>query len=123
MIAAYRADGILSQTDFIVTADHGMSRVSARVSFDTLKQATQMAGTKQVFIEADTAATLGIADESKSRSVALNVARVGGKAIDATYFAARGRGGPRFDRAYARPGLSSQVLRAYDSLVNTEEPD
>jgi arylsulfatase A-like enzyme len=123
IIAAYRAAGILDRTDFIVTADHGMSRVGARISFDTLKQATQLAGTKQVFIEADTAATLGITDERKSRSVALNVARLGGKAIDATYFATKGRGGPEFHVAYARPGLSARVLHAYDSLVNTEEPD
>jgi arylsulfatase A-like enzyme len=123
IIAAYRAAGILGQTDFIVTADHGMSRVSARISFDTLKQATQMAGTKQVFIEADTAATIGITEEKKSRSVALNVARLGGKAIDATYFASADSGGPLFRLAYARPGLSPGVLRVYNSLVNTEEPD
>ena len=123
IIAAYRAAGILSQTDFVVTADHGMSRVGARISFGDLKQAVQMSGTTQVFIEADTGATIGIADESKSRGVALNVAHLGGAAIDATYYATTVHGRQVFRAAYVRPGLSPGVLRAYNSLVNTEEPD
>ncbi len=123
IIAAYRAAGILNRTDFIVTADHGMTRIHARISFGDLKQAIQMAGTKQVFIEADTAADIGITDMSKSRAVALNVARLGGKAIDATYYATIERGVPRFRIAYARPGLSSAALHAYTSLVNTDQPD
>lgn len=123
IIAAYRSAGILDRTDFVVTADHGMSRVGARISFTDLKQAIQMAGTKQVFIEADTAADIGIADMSKSRAVALNVAHLGGKAIDATYYAASTGGGLHFRLAYSRPGLPATLLRAYGTLVNTDQPD
>lgn len=123
LIAAYRAAGILNRTDFIVTADHGMTRVSARLQFSDLKWAISAAGTKQVFIEADTAADIGISDMAKSRDVAMNVARVGGRAIDATYYATRAGGTLSFRAAYTRPGLSPGVPRAYQSLINTDEPD
>jgi arylsulfatase A-like enzyme len=123
LIAAYRAAGILDRTDFIVTADHGMSRVGGRIQFGDLKRAIRMAGARQVFIEADTAADIGISDMRQSRSVALNVARLGGTAIDATYYVTRQNGSLRFRAAYTRPGLSSRLRHAYATLVNTDAPD
>jgi arylsulfatase A-like enzyme len=123
IVAAYRAAGIFNQTDFVITADHGMSRAGARLDFGNLHRAIDMAGAGQVFIEADTAASIGITDVRKSRAVALNVARLGGAAIDATYYVTGKGRAMHFQAAYTRPGLSKAVLRAYGALVATEQPD
>ncbi|MBV9279687.1 MAG: alkaline phosphatase family protein, partial [Chloroflexi bacterium] len=50
IIEAYREAGILQRTDFVVTADHGMTRIDRRLPFHVLDEAIQAAGATKVYI-------------------------------------------------------------------------
>jgi len=85
LLAAYRKAGILKRTDIIITADHGMSRIHQRIPYHDLTYAVSEAGTAPVYIEHDTAASIGLANSRVAPAVALNIFRLGGRAVDATY--------------------------------------
>ena len=44
LMAAYRQLGILNRTDFIITADHGMTRIKHYMSFHVIRQAVEDVG-------------------------------------------------------------------------------
>lgn len=119
LVAAYRAAGLLDRTTFVVTADHGMSVAPSRIPFGLFDRAIALAGATKVFLEADTAAALGIRETWKARQVAQNVARLGGGAIDAVYYKVAERGEWLYRSAYVRDGLPPLLPRAYQYLVNT----
>lgn len=116
---AYRTAGILSQTDFVITADHGMSKIHAHVPYHVLSQAVAQAGATPVYIEHDTAAAIGIREGNKSRAVAENVLRLGGKGVDATFYKVQRNGAWAYRLAASQPGLPSAYLRACRILADT----
>ncbi|GAC1464245.1 MAG: hypothetical protein PVSMB7_07000 [Chloroflexota bacterium] len=127
IIQAYRAAGLLKRTVFVVTADHGMSRIDTRLPFEILDRAIALAGATKVYLEADTAAAIGIKEPGKARQVARNIAVLGGDLIDATYYRRMQRNSWSYRAAYSRSDLSLPLRRQLLSLANTvasnEGPD
>ncbi|MGH2449024.1 MAG: alkaline phosphatase family protein [Chloroflexota bacterium] len=119
LIDAYRKAGIFKRTTFVITADHGMSPVQHRISFGTVKRAIVTAGASTVYLEADTAASIGLTQPSLAKQVALNIARLGGTLIDATYYKVHARGRWFYRPAYLKPLLSPELRRTYLTLMDT----
>lgn len=119
LITIYERAGIFSRTDFVITADHGMSRISSVVPYSDFTQAMSQAGATPVYVEHDTAAAIGIKENSKSRAVALNLFRLAGRDVDATYYRIHAGGRWQYRLAASKPGLSPDVLHAYVTLANT----
>jgi predicted AlkP superfamily pyrophosphatase or phosphodiesterase len=118
--SAYRRAGILSRTDFVITADHGMTPIHSFVPYSTLSQAVSAAGTTPVYIEHDTGVALGLKDDRKSRAVALNIFRLGGTKVDAAYYKVLQAGRWRYRAAAWQPEITASLRAAYLRLVNTE---
>lgn len=123
LVAAYQAARLLDRTMFVVTADHGMSVIQSRIPFGIFDRAIALAGATKVFLEADTAAALGIRETWKARQVAENVARLGTDAIDAVYYKTAERGNWLYRSAYARGGLPFELRQAFLHLANTTASD
>ncbi|HEX6510328.1 MAG TPA: alkaline phosphatase family protein [Chloroflexota bacterium] len=119
IIAAYRAAGLLDRTDFVVTADHGMSRIDSVVPYSVLSRSVVLARTTPVYIEHDTAAAIGIADDARARAVALNIVRLGGRSVDAAFYKVLQGGRWMYYLAAAQPGLPTPLLHAYRRLADT----
>jgi arylsulfatase A-like enzyme len=120
IMAAYRKAGILNQTDFVITADHGMSFIQDRLPFSTLDRAMELAGSGKVYLEADTGASLGVVHTSKSRAVAQYIARLDGPEIDATYYKVESHGKWLYRPAFVNPALTRGMKAAYLLLANTD---
>jgi arylsulfatase A-like enzyme len=120
IVDAYRQAGLLRRTDFVVTADHGMSPIHMTLPYSILTQAVSQAGATPVYIEHDTAAAIGILPDSKSRAVALNVFRLGGNGVDATYYKVFQHGRWLYRLAAAQSGLSASLLESYGTLADTQ---
>ncbi|MGH2442169.1 MAG: alkaline phosphatase family protein [Chloroflexota bacterium] len=123
IIAAYRAAGLLGRTDFVVTADHGMSRIKNIVPYHLLEEAIAMAGTRAVYIEADTAAAMGLRESEMARVVSQSLGHIGGPNVDAVYYKSVHNQIWSYHLGYARSGLSATLLRAYHILINTAASD
>lgn len=121
--SAYRAAGLLSRTDIIITADHGMSRINSFLPYHVLTRAVAQAGATPVYIEHDTAAAIGIREQGLARAVALNLFRLGGKRVDATYYKVVTHGQWLYRAAAVRPGLSPSLRHAYLTLADTQAAD
>lgn len=120
LITAYRRAGILNRTDFLITADHGMTSVATRLPWAVLDRSIQLAGATKVYVEADTGAAIGIKELQKARAVAVNVGRLGGVSIDATYYKTVARGKWAYRPAYIRSDLPYRVRQAYAALMATD---
>jgi len=120
IIAAYRDAHLLQHTVFVVTADHGMSSVQARLPFSTLDRAVYLAGASKVYLEADTGAVIGIRQPDHAHAVAVEVARLGGTAIDATYSKRLRAGVWSYAAAYTRPSLTVRMRQAFQMLADTD---
>jgi hypothetical protein len=119
IVSAYRAAGILDQTEFVITADHGMSRIHAHVPYHVLSRAIREAGATPVYIEHDTAAAIGIHEDARAPAVARNVLRLGGRGVDATFYKVQEHGGWRYRLAAHQPGLPATYLTACRILADT----
>jgi arylsulfatase A-like enzyme len=120
---AYRQAGLLSRTDFVITADHGMSAIHSVIPYSTLLDAVAGAHTTSVYIEHDTAATIGLADDRLARAVAVNVYRLAGRKVDATLYKTLRHGRWAYRVAAVRPLLSRALKHAYITLANTMAAD
>lgn len=119
IMSAYKKAGIFKQTVFVVTADHGMTRVKSRVPFSIYDQAIQLAGATKVYLEADTAGALGILEADRAKQVAVNVALLGGSRVEATFYKVYTDGKWQYRLAAERPSVPSALERTYLSMVNT----
>lgn len=119
IITAYRRAGLLNSTDFVITADHGMSRIHSRLPYSVLSDAVSIAGATPVYIEHDTAGAIGILQDNKAQAVARNVFRLGGRHVDATYYKTLQQGRWLYKLAAVQPGISRALRRAYVTLADT----
>jgi hypothetical protein len=119
IISAYRKAGILNQTVFVLTSDHGMTRIRDRLPFSVLDRAIRISGATKVFMEADMGAAIGIAEGNKARELALNIALLGGSRVSATMYKMRKNGRWSYGLAAARPSVPPDLQRAYLELANT----
>jgi arylsulfatase A-like enzyme len=119
IIDAYRRAGLLDRTDFVLTADHGMSPIRHVLPFSVVTRSVALAGATPVYYENDTAATIGIREQGKARQVALNVFHLGGRLVDATFYKVRQGRGWAYRLAAAQPDLAPAARRAYELLADT----
>jgi arylsulfatase A-like enzyme len=119
IVDAYRRAGLLGRTDFVVTADHGMSAIHATLPYSVLTRAVAQAGATPVYIEHDTAAAIGIREDRKARAVAVNISRLGGERVDATYYKVRDHGRWSYRLAAARSAVPAPLRSAYRLLMDT----
>jgi Type I phosphodiesterase / nucleotide pyrophosphatase len=120
LVSAYKRAGIFDQTLWVVTADHGMDQVQARIPFTLLDRAIQLAGATKTYIEADTSAAIGIREPQKARAVALQAARMGATDIDATFYKVFKNGTFQYRLAFLHSGLPVQLRRAFQVLADTD---
>ncbi len=116
----YRKAGLLSRTDFVITADHGMSFIRDRLSFTALDEAMALAHAGKVYLEADTGASMGVQVVSRAAAVARNIARLDSPEIDAVYYKVFAHGSWTYRAAYTSKALTVYMRRAYLSLANTD---
>jgi predicted AlkP superfamily pyrophosphatase or phosphodiesterase len=119
IVNSYRQAGLLDRTDFVITADHGMSRVKSFLPYSLLNRSVALAGTSPVYIEHDTAAAIGLVDDSKAQAVARNVFRLGGTAVDATYYKVEDHGQWQYRLAALQRGRPPGLEHAYAKLAST----
>jgi predicted AlkP superfamily pyrophosphatase or phosphodiesterase len=120
IMGAYRKAGLLNRTDFVITADHGMSFIRDRIPFSTLDEAMALAHSGKVYLEADTGASMGVQTVSRAAAVARNVARLDYPEIDAVYYKVFAHGSWTYRTAYASKALTVYMRRAYLALANTD---
>ena len=122
---AYRKAGILDQTLFVITADHGMMPITHFVPATVISDAVTRAGTTAPNIASSSADYIWLADATKAQAVAQNVLAAHDPGIQAAYYLTAIQGKPRYVSA-GTSGVSSAMERAnqylLDSLLNGHEP-
>lgn len=117
---AYRRAGVLDQTLFVLTADHGFAPIRHIVPESDILNAMTAAGTTAVEDNFTTADYLWLNDTSKANQVASNIAHLLNPHIQSVYFKSLGPGGATYIRAsgpelFHVPGVES----ANQYLLNT----
>lgn len=82
----YKKAGILDQTLFVVTADHGFSTIYHQVTKDDIDHAVTQAGTQIISDTYHTAAYMWLSDESRASLAASNIAKLANPYIQSVYF-------------------------------------
>ena len=119
LVSAYRQAGLLDQTNFVITADHGMSRISRHLPYEMLSRAVDMAGATAVHIEHDTSAVIDIEEQEKAQQVAVNVAQLAGNLVDATFYKVFDHGRWLYRAASVQNNVPSSLQAAYRKLADT----
>ena len=89
----YRNEGILDQTVFVVTADHGFAPIYHAVSSTAIEHAVSEAGTNIVSDTFHTAGYIWIGNQSRAPAAALNIAQLRNPYIQSVYFKSPVSGG------------------------------
>lgn len=117
---AYRRAGMLQNTIFVVTADHGFSPIYHTVSDAAIGKAITSAGTSLLTSSFHTAAYLWLRDESRAVNVAANISHQQIPYIQSVYFRDVGAGGPTYIRASGPDLLRASGQEAANQyLLNT----
>lgn len=122
----YRAEGILDQTLFVVTADHGMMPISRFVPATVLDNALSSAGTTATDAAANSAEFVWLADPSKAETVAQNIVNAKDVGIQSAYYLSSVGGHPRYVAANRSQLTDSEELAnqyLLSSLMNGHQPD
>jgi type I phosphodiesterase/nucleotide pyrophosphatase len=99
----YRRAGVLNQTLFVITADHGFVSINHHVPYDTIRNAVLKAGSPIIHGNYHSGAYLWLKDPSKAQQAASNVAALNGAYIQSVYYQAP-------DGSYVRVGPAGRVL-------------
>lgn len=122
---AYRKAGILDQTLFVVTADHGMMPISRFVPSSVISNAVSQAGTTAPDIASNSGDFVWLADPTKAQAVAQNIVSAHDPGIASVYYLTSGQSGNRYVAASDQriPG-SAETANQYllESLINGHEP-
>jgi predicted AlkP superfamily pyrophosphatase or phosphodiesterase len=115
---AYQKAGILKQTLFVVTADHGMSPIRRFVPESLFTNAIARAGAVSLDETYSTGAYIWLKNDAKAAAVAANILRARDPGIASVYYWAGASKQPRYVRA---PGLavSAPVDAANRYLLST----
>jgi hypothetical protein len=90
----YRKAGVLGQTLFVLTADHGFTTISHKVSHNVVNKAITAAGTSIVRDTYHTAGYVWVRDKAKSPQVAANIAGERNPYIESVYYKVWTKTGP-----------------------------
>jgi Type I phosphodiesterase / nucleotide pyrophosphatase len=122
---AYRKAGILDQTLFVITADHGMMPITHFVPSSEISNAIAQAGTSAPDIASSSGDYVWLADSSKAQAVAENIVNVHDTGIQSVYYLTAVNGTVGYQTA-AGSGVSADqdAVNRYllDGLINGHEP-
>jgi arylsulfatase A-like enzyme len=121
----YRKAGILDQTLFVITADHGMMPITHFIPAGVIENAISQAGTTAPDIAANSADYIWLADPTRAQTVAQNVMAAKEPGIQMAYYLTTVNGAPGY--VPATPGvLTTREERANQyllgALLNGHEP-
>ncbi|GAC1319007.1 MAG: hypothetical protein NVS2B16_15900 [Chloroflexota bacterium] len=123
---AFRKRGILKQTLFVITADHGMGTVDRFIPWSVLTNAVKKARTWTTSTSYSTGAFLWLRNGNRARAVARYVLAARDPGVQSAYFLA-GKPGHRYYLPASRGSLSLRVDAAnrylLATLMNGHEPN
>jgi arylsulfatase A-like enzyme len=123
--AAYQQAGILDQTLFVITADHGMMPISRFVPSTVITNAVAAAGTTAPDIAANSGDYIWLADASKAQAVAQTIVNTHDPGIQSAYYLTTAGGAPHYAAADGSPvDGATEAANQYllGSLLNGHEP-
>lgn len=123
---AYRRAGILDQTLFVITADHGMSPVTRFIPSTVVTNAVAQAGTTAPANSASTGDYVWLADATKAQAVAQNIVNAHDPGIQATYYLSTTGAQPRYLLAggsFVSSEVEAAQMYLLNTLMNGHEPD
>ena len=121
---AYRKAGILDQTLFVITADHGMMPVTRFIPSTVVTNAISQAGTTSPDTASSTADYIWLADTTKAQDVAQRIETANDPGIQSTYYLSTS-GSPHYVRAGPATldtGTDAANLYLLSTLINGHEP-
>lgn len=122
---AYRKAGILDQTMFVITADHGMMPITRFVPATTVSNAVTQAGTTAPDIASSTGDYIWLADPNKAQMVAENVVDAHDPGIESAYYLVTANGKPTYVAANGSsvtPAMETANQYLLSALLNGHEP-
>jgi hypothetical protein len=122
---AYRKQGILNQTLFVITADHGMMPVMRFVPATTIENAITAAGTSSSDIAANTGDFIWLTDPTKAQAVADNIMNAHDSGIQCAYYLAGTTNAPAYSPSSAcnlDSGLEAANQYLLSALFNGHQP-
>lgn len=117
---AYQRAGVLNQTLWVVTADHGMSPIKRFIPDSIFTDAVARAGTTAPEISYNTATYIWLRNQARARAVAANIIARRDPGIQSVYYLAPTKHGSQYTRA-AGPALNAGVDAANRFLLATLE--
>jgi predicted AlkP superfamily pyrophosphatase or phosphodiesterase len=123
---AYRRAGILQQTLFVVTADHGMAPITRFVPSTVITQAVARAGTTAPSIAYNQSAYVWLHDGSKARIVARNIVSARDPGIKSVYYLSTVGNREHYVRAartFVSRGVEAANQYLLDTLMNGHQPN
>jgi len=120
LVDAYRRLGILDQTLFAVTSDHGMIPNTHLVPTDQIRRAIEKAGTTPLSLGGDTSLHTYLRDQSKSKQAAENIASLNLAGIDGVYYRVKSQDGYAYlPTTQTSSKISRELDEAYRYLFST----
>jgi hypothetical protein len=128
MEEVYRKAGVLDQTLFVITADHGFAPIDHTVSQQVLEKAVAAAGTSIISDTYHTAAYIWVKNESRSVRAAANIAKLQNPYIQSVYFKESVAGRYDFVRAsgpelFHAPGVEAANQYLLHTFSGPNAPD
>ncbi|MGH2449282.1 MAG: alkaline phosphatase family protein [Chloroflexota bacterium] len=125
---AYRKAGILNQTLFVLTADHGFATISHRVNDQPIRKAVLAAGSKMISHTFHTADYIWLQNPKVANVAAKNVAKLQNPYIQAVYFKEHTSTGYQYIRAtgsnlFRVPGMENANQYLLNSFDGGNGPD
>ncbi len=121
----YRQLGILNQTLFVVTADHGMMPITRFIPSTVVDNAVSQAGTTAPDISSSTGDFIWLADPTKAQAVAQNVLNEHDPGIQSAYYLTTVQGQPQYVSADSSSvDTATEAANQYllGSLLNGHQP-
>lgn len=115
---AYRQAGVLDQTLFVITADHGMTPVTRFIQQSVITNAVSRAGTRAPAISYSTGAYVWLTDQSRAQAVAQNILAEKDPGVQSVYYLTTVGGKPGYVPA-APASIGADVEKAHQYLLNT----
>jgi arylsulfatase A-like enzyme len=122
---AYSKAGVLKQTLFVITADHGMAPLKRFIPSSIISDAVQQAGTTAPAVSNSTGAYVWLADTSKAQLVAQNIVKAADPSIQSVYYLTTSGGQTQYALAggsFVRSEVDKTNQYLLGTLVNGHEP-
>lgn len=122
----YRKAGILNQTLFVITADHGMMPITRFVPSTTVDNAVTQAGTTAPDIASSSADYVWLGDPNKAQTVAENITSAHDPGIASAYYLVTANGKPSYVAANGSnvtPAMETANQYLLSALLNGHQPE